>query len=69
MAVRGEGRVARAPVLTVPVPPQIHFPLEPLLTKATGKRFVPGVFSHVGYQVAALREGLGTDDALMWLLP
>ena len=57
-----------AGVLALPVSPQIHFPLEPFLTQAASKRLVPGVLSHVSDQVAALRERLGTHDALVRLL-
>ena len=57
-----------AGVLALPVSPQIHFPLEPFLAQAASKRLVPGVLSHVSDQVAALRERLGTHDALVRLL-
>ena len=55
-------------MLALPVSPQINFSLEPFLAEAAGKRLVAGVFSHVSDQVAALREGLRTNYALMGLL-
>ena len=58
----------RAGVLALPVSPQINFSLEPFLAEAAGKRLVAGVFSHVSDQVAALREGLRTNYALVGLL-
>ena len=58
----------RAGVLAFPVSPQINFSLEPFLAEAAGKRLVAGVFSHVSDQVAALREGLRTNYALVGLL-
>ena len=57
-----------AGVLALPVAPQIHFSLEPFLAQAAGKWLVAGVLPHVSDQVAALREGLGTHDALVRLL-
>ena len=57
-----------AGVLAFPVSPQIHFPLEPFLAQAASKWLVPGVLPHVSDQVAALRERLGTHDALVRLL-
>ena len=57
-----------AGVLALPVTPQIHFPLESFLAQAASKWLVPGVLSHVGDQVAALRERLGTHDALVRFL-
>ena len=55
-------------MLTLPVSPQINFSLEPFLAEAAGERLVAGVFSHVSDQVAALREGLCTNYALVGLL-
>ena len=57
-----------AGMLALPVTPQIHFPLEPFLAQAASKWLVPGVLPHVSDQVAALREGLGTHNALVRLL-
>lgn len=40
-----------ARVLTLPVAPQIHLPLERLLAEAAAERLVAGVFTHVRDQV------------------
>ena len=58
----------RAGVLALPVSPQVHFPLEPLLTEPARERLVARVLAHVCDQVAALRERLRTHDALVRLL-
>ena len=38
------------------MPSQVNFSLESFVTKATAKRFVAGVLSHVSDEVAALRK-------------
>lgn len=47
---------------------QVNFSLESFLTQTASKRLVASVFSHVSYQVAALRERFSTDNAFVWLL-
>ena len=58
----------RAGVLALPVSPQVHLPLEPLITEPASERLVARVLAHVRDQVAALRERLRTHDALVRLL-
>ena len=58
----------RAGVLALPVSPQVHLPLEPLITEPASERLVARVLAHVCDQVAALRERLRTHDALVRLL-
>ena len=43
-------------MLRISVSSQVNFSLESFITEATAKRFVASVFSHVSYQIAALRE-------------
>ena len=43
-------------MLGVTVSPQVNFSLESFITKSASKGFVSSVFSHVRYQIAALRK-------------
>ena len=55
-------------MLRLPVPPQVHLPLEPLLAHPASEGFVTGMLPHVGDQVGALAEGLAADHANVRLL-
>ena len=43
-------------MLRISMPPQVNFSLESFFTEATPEGFVARMFSHVSYEVAALRE-------------
>ena len=55
-------------MLGVTVSPQVNFSLESLITKSASKGFVSSVFSHVRYQIAALRKWFAANHALVGLL-
>ena len=55
-------------MLCLPVPPEVHLPLEALPTQVTAEGFEPCVLAAVGDEVGALAEGLATHLALVGLL-
>lgn len=56
------------PVLRLPVPPQVHFPLEALPTQVAAEGLEACVLAAVGDEVGALAEGFATHLALVGLL-
>ena len=56
------------PMLCLPVPPEVHRPLEALPTKVTAKGFEACVLAAVGDEVGALAECLPTHLAFVGLL-
>lgn len=54
-------------MLALAMPPQVDLALEGLVAETALEGLVAVVFSHVGYQVAALGERLVADYALVWL--
>lgn len=53
-------------MLSFSVSSKIDFSLEGLMAKFTGKRFVSGVFTGMGYQIRRLTKSLSTYLALVW---
>lgn len=67
-AAADDALLREARVLTLPVAPQIHLPLERLLAETAAEGLVAGVFAHVRDQVRRLAERFAADDALVRLL-
>ena len=55
-------------MLRLPVPPEVHLPLEAFSTQVAAEGLEACVLAAVGDEVGALAEGLPTHLALVWLL-
>lgn len=64
----GDDGLRHRGVLGLPVPPQIHLPLESLVAEAAGEGLVSGVFAHVRDEIGRLAERLGAHHALVGFL-
>lgn len=65
---RGRPGHSFEPVLRLPVPPEVHLPLEALPTQVTAEGLEACVLAAVGDEVGALAEGLAAHLALVGLL-
>lgn len=55
-------------MLRLPVPPEVHLPLEALPAQVTAEGLEACVLAAVSDEVGALAEGLAAHLALVWLL-
>ena len=55
-------------MLRLPVPPEVHLPLEAFSAQVAAKGLEACVLAAVGDEVGALAEGLPAHLALVWLL-
>ena len=63
-----EARCSLEPMLCLPVPPEVHLPLEAFSTQVAPEGLEACVLAAVGDEVGALAEGLPAHLALVWLL-